>query len=233
MRFSTISAHGLALLAIYTKQSTALCLGTCANFGVIGNSGITNTGATSITSVCGVSPAGAITGGPTCSGGIETNTVKSAKCRTDCIATYNSGIGLPAGTSTAGTLGGTVKTPGVYDIATSATIAAGTVLTLNLATATSTSDQFIFRIGTTFVTGIGAKVVLGAGVQACNVYFLVGSSATLSASSVIKGNVLALSSITVGNSVNVAGLLCAQNGAVTLDTDTIVAQSCCQCPAGC
>jgi predicted acyltransferase (DUF342 family) len=100
-------------------------------------------------------------------------------------------------------------------------------------TATSTSDQFIFRIGTTFITGIGASIALGTNVQPCNVYFIVGSSATLSASSVIKGNVLALNDITVGNSVNVEGLLCAQTGAVTLDADTVVAQTGCQCSFPC
>lgn len=233
MKFTTISAYGLALLPVFIERSTALCLGTCANFGVIGSTSIANTGVTSITGACGVSPAGAVTGAPSCSLGTEVNTAKSAKCRTDCTSAYTCATSLPAGTANSGVLGGQTLNPGTYDISAGATIGAGTTLTLNLLTATSTSDQFIFRIGSTFITGISAKIVLGAGVQPCNVYFIVGSSATLSASSVIKGNVLALSSITVGKNVNVAGLLCARNGAVTLDTDTIVAQTCCQCPAAC
>lgn len=230
MKFTT-NAYVLAFFTIFIERSAALCLGTCANYGVLGSTSITNTGVTSITGRCGVSPAGAITGAPSCSGGTDVNNPTSAKCRTDCTTVYNDAIALPAGTANSGVLGGQTLNPGVYDIATSATIGAGTTLTLNLLTATSTSDQFIFRIGTTFITGIGAKIVLGGGVQPCNVYFIVGSSATLSASTIIKANVLALTSITVGKNVNVTGFLCAINGAVTLDTDTIVAQTCCQCPA--
>jgi hypothetical protein len=231
MKSITISAYGLALLTVFVEQSSALCLGTCAQFGAICSTTLSNAGATSITGKCGVSPAGAVTGAPGCSLGTETNTVTSAKCRTDCGTAYTNGFALAGGTPNSGVLGGQTLTPGVYDIAAGATIGAGTTLTLNLLTATSTSDQFIFRITSTLVTGIGAQVVLGAGVQACNVYFLVGSSATLAASTVLKGNVLALTSITVGKNVNVAGLLCARNAAISLDTDTIVAQSCCRCPA--
>lgn len=233
MKSTTISAYGLALLTVFIERSTALCLGTCADYGVIASTSISNAGVTSITGECGVSPAGAVTGAPSCSLGTQVNNANSAKCRTDCTSAFTCAIGLPAGSANSGVLGGQTLTPGTYDISSGATIGAGTTLTLNLATATSTSDQFIFRIGTTFITGISATIVLGAGVQPCNVYFIVGSSATLSASSVINGNVLALTSITVGKNVNVNGLLCARNGAVTLDTDTIVAQRCCRCPSGC
>jgi len=231
MTFTPTRVYGLVvLLTLFTGQSSALCLGTCTNFGIIASTSISNTGTSSITGACGVWSAGAVTGAPSCSGGTEVNNSVSQTCLANCTAAYDCAIGLAAGNSNSGVLGGQSLGPGTYDITTSATIGAGQTLTL---TSTSATAQFIFRIASTFITGIGASIALGGNVVPCNVYFIVGSSATLSASSVIKGNVLALSDITVGNGVNVEGLLCARTGAVTLDADTVLAQTTCECNSPC
>jgi hypothetical protein len=86
---------------------------------------------------------------------------------------------------------------------------------------------FIFQISSTLTTGSGSHVILANGAKACNVFWQVGSSATLGTNSVFKGNILALTSITITTGVNLEGRALARNGAVTLDTDVI---SGCSCP---
>jgi hypothetical protein len=82
---------------------------------------------------------------------------------------------------------------------------------------------FIFQIGTTLTTVTSTQVVLAGGAQAKNIFWQVGSSATLGTNSIFKGNILALTSITITTGVNLDGRALAQNGAVTLDSNTITA----------
>ena len=80
---------------------------------------------------------------------------------------------------------------------------------------------FIFQIGSTLTTIANTQVVLAGGAQAKNIFWQVGSSATLGTNSIFKGNILALTSITITTGVNLEGRALAQNGAVTLDSNTI------------
>jgi hypothetical protein len=115
--------------------------------------------------------------------------------------------------------------PGVYDFPTENAVLS-TTLTLN--GTGDTSGQFIFQIHTTFMTSATtSKVVLIGGAQACNVYFIVGSSATVAAGSQLQGNILAYTSIAVGSAASVNGTLGALNGAVTLIDDAILAEPSC------
>ncbi|ERF69427.1 hypothetical protein EPUS_07831 [Endocarpon pusillum Z07020] len=232
MRSPSYPASSLALIALFAVGSNALCLGSCADWGFVAMAAVTNLGTTSVTGKCGVSPAGSLPPlGLTCSGGKILNTPVSAQCLADCGKAYTSGMAKPITATIAGALGGQTLTPGVYDLTTPAgTISAGTTLTLNLpAGSTDTSAQFIIKMASTFTIGNAGKVVLGPGVQACNVYFLVGSSATIADDVVLKGNVLALASITVGKRLNQVGFLCAQNGGISFDSD-VITNPCCQCP---
>jgi hypothetical protein len=74
---------------------------------------------------------------------------------------------------------------------------------------------------------VNAKVVLTNGAQACNVYFVVGSSATIAGGTALMGNVLAYTSIAVGSAASNKGTLCALNGAITLIDDALTAQPTC------
>src|SRR5881394_1864568 len=76
-------------------------------------------------------------------------------------------------------------------------------------------------MGSTLVTTVGRMVILAGGAQAANIYWQVGSSATLGVSSVFKGNILALASITVNNGASVEGRLLARTAAVTLDNNAV------------
>ena len=123
----------------------------------------------------------------------------------------------------AGDLSGQTLVAGIYKSTSSLGLTGD--LTLN---AQGNSDAvFIFQISSTLITGSGSHVILANGAKACNVFWQVGSSATLGTNSVFKGTILALTSIAVTTGAQVDGRVLAQNGAVTLDTNTITG---CTCP---
>jgi hypothetical protein len=94
------------------------------------------------------------------------------------------------------------------------------------------TSVFIFQTNSTLITGSGSRVTLINGAQECNVFWQVGSSATLGTSSVFSGNILALTSITVTTGVTVHGRALARNGAVTLDNDTFTKPTCATAASG-
>ena len=85
---------------------------------------------------------------------------------------------------------------------------------------------FVFQAGSTLTTASASQVILANGARACNVFWQVGSSATLGTGSTFRGNILALTSITVTTGVTIDGRVLARNGAVTLDSDSITRASC-------
>jgi ice-binding like protein len=97
---------------------------------------------------------------------------------------------------------------------------------LTLDAAGDPNAQFVFEIGSTLTTASASSVVLVNGASPCNVYWQVGSSATLGTTTAFQGNVLALTTITVNNGATVQGRLLARNGSVTLDTDVITGSLC-------
>jgi hypothetical protein len=119
-------------------------------------------------------------------------------------------------------LGGTTQTPGVYD---SAAGTFGITGTLTLDAQGDPNAVFIFKAASTLTTASASNVSLVNGAQASNVFWLVGSSATLGTSSTLQGSILALTSITVTTGTTINGRALARNGAVTLHTDTITAPS--------
>ncbi|MFB5605669.1 MAG: ice-binding family protein [Nitrosarchaeum sp.] len=197
-------------------------MGTANNFAVLGSSTITNTGNTSIIGNVGVSPGTAITGFPPgmVTGITYTGGQIATKAHSDASIAYNtlSNARCTVNGPDVAKLGGQTLRPGVYCFPTSAAITG----TLTL----SGSGIYIFKIGSTLDTAAGnSKVVLTKGALAENIFWHVGSSATLGTDSVLKGTVIAYSSITSTTGATVDGRLIALNGAVTLDTShiTIVA----------
>jgi hypothetical protein len=87
---------------------------------------------------------------------------------------------------------------------------------------------FIFQTDSTLITASSSTVTLINGAQECNVFWQVGSSATLGTNSTFRGNILALTSITVTTGVTVHGRALARNAAVTLDTDVFTSPTCAQ-----
>ncbi|MFC4536502.1 ice-binding family protein [Sphaerisporangium dianthi] len=205
--------------------ATPINLGTAANFAVLGGSTVTNVGLTTVTGDLGVSPGTTVTGFPpgTVAGTIHAGDPTAAQAQIDLTAAYNDAVSRTPATTVPTELGGTTLTPGVYNSA------AGTFSITGALTLDGQGDPnavFIFQAATTLITAAASTVTLTGGAQACNVFWQVGSSATLGAASTLAGDILALTSITVGAGANVNGRLLARNGAVTLDSDTITAATC-------
>lgn len=95
----------------------------------------------------------------------------------------------------------------------------------------SASDVFIFQASTGALTvGTGSHVILIGGVQACNVYWQVGSSATIGTNADFVGTVVAATSISALTGAHITGQLLAgatNAGAVTLDNNVITNASGC------
>jgi type VI secretion system secreted protein VgrG len=108
-------------------------------------------------------------------------------------------------------------TPGVYCFSSSAQLTG----TLTLNALGDPNAVFVFQIGSTLTTASGSSVVVINGGSKCNVFWQVGSSATLGTSTKLAGSILALTSITLNTSASVSGQTLARNGAVTLDTNIV------------
>jgi hypothetical protein len=200
---------------------TAISLGTAANFEVLAGSGVTNTGKTNVTGNLGVSPGTAVTGfGPgTVSGTISTGVTSTAgTAQNDLTTAYNNAQGLTLCPITvSGDLGGLTLAPGLYKSTSSLAITG----TLTLDAQGDANAVFIFQIASTLTTASGANIVLANGALASNVFWAVGSSATLGTNSVVKGTIMAYASITLTTGAELNGRALARVAAVTMDTNTI------------
>ena len=98
--------------------------------------------------------------------------------------------------------------------------------TLTLDAAGDPNAVFVFKTNSTLITSGTSKVALLNSAQACNVFWQVGSSATLGTNSTFKGNILALTSATLTTGTNVEGRVLARNGGVTLDSNIVTRATC-------
>jgi uncharacterized repeat protein (TIGR01451 family) len=214
-----------ALICVQSAASAATApvpLGTAANFAVLAGSTVTNTGPTTINGDLGLSPGTSVTGFPPgqVNGTIHAADSVALQAQTDLTAAYNNAAARPITATIPTELGGTTETPGVYN---SAAGTFGITGTLTLDAQGDPNAVFIFQAASTLITAAASNVTLTNGAQASNVFWVVGSSATLGTSSTLQGNVLALTSITVTTGTTIHGRALARNGAVTLDTNTITA----------
>ena len=220
------------LLLAGTSASAAIVptvpLGTSANYSVLAGSTVTNTGNSTLAQSLGLWPGTSITGFPpgvvTPPGTTDNNNAAAQQAQSDLTAAYTNAAGRPIDATTTADLANLHLGAGVYAGPSHGALSLNGPLTLD--GAGDASSVFIFQTNSTLITGSGSTVSLINGAQECNVFWQVGSSATLGTGSVFVGNILALTSITVNTGVTVHGRALAQNGAVTLDDDTFVAPSC-------
>ena len=151
-------------------------------------------------------------------GSIDAADSAALEAQNDLTAAYNAAAASPVTATIPVELGGTTETPGVYA---SPAGTFGITGTLTLDAQGDPNAIFIFKAASTLITASASNVVLVNGAQASNVYWVVGSSATLGTNSILEGNVLAQASITVTTGVSLDGRALARTAAVTLDTDTI------------
>lgn len=211
-------------LAGLSRAATTVNLGTAGSFAVLAGSTVTNTGSSVISGDLGLSPGSAVTGFPpgTLNGTQQTANSAAVQAQVDLTVAYNAAGQTPVSTVPT-ELGGTTKTAGVYD---SASGTFGLTGVLSLDAQGDPNAVFIFKTASTVITAGASRVNLINGAQACNVFWQVGSSATLGTNSTFKGNILALTSITLTTGANVEGRVLARNGAVTLDSNTITKAVC-------
>ena len=227
---SSVAVAGAIALAMAGQPAGAATapvgLGTAGSFAVLAGQTVTNTGPSSISGDLGVSPGTAVTGFPP---GIVTNgTIHradgvAAGAQSDLTTAYNDAAGRSPTANVPAFIGaGQTLAPGVYKASSSLDV--GGSLTLDAGG--DPNAVFIFQAPSTLVTDSASSVVLTGGAQACNVFWQVGSSATLGTNSALTGSILALTSISVQTGDTIAGRALARNGAVTLDDDTITTPSC-------
>jgi hypothetical protein len=200
-------------------------MGSAANFEVLGASTVTNTGPTIISGGdLGLSPGSSVTGFPpgtlTPPAVMHLTDPVAAQAQLDLSIAYDYAAGLTGAVLLPGDMSGLTLTPGLYKTSTTVMLSGGNV-TLNAQG--NANAVFIFQIGSTLTTITNTQVVLAGGAQAKNIFWQVGSSATLGTNSIFEGNILALTSITITTGVNLQGRALAQNGAVTLDSNMITA----------
>lgn len=225
----------LPLLAIFINPASSnaagptINQGTTTSFGVLAATTITNTGPTTISGTAGgnigLAPGSAFTGSTTvtASGAQHIADAVATTAQTDLVTAFND-ISAPTPTLLASPeLASQVLIPGTYST-TAGTFANSGALTLDAKG--DANAVFIFQAATTLITSTGSTMTLVNGAQACNVYWKVGSSATLGTNSTFVGHIYALTTITANSGATIQGQLLARTGAVNLNANTITNPAC-------
>lgn len=223
----------LAVGGLHAGASGGVILGTAQSFAVLGGSTVTNTGPTVITGDLGVWPGLAVTGFPPgiVNGAMYMGGPVAQQAQSDVTTAYNALAALPFDQDLTGMdLGGLTLFPGVYFFSSSAFLTG----TLTLDAQGDPDAQFVFQMGSTLITAPNSSVSTLNGASGCNVYWQVGSSATLDTNTDFEGNILALTSITLNTNATITdGRALARNGAVTMDTNVITPGPCIPTPGAC
>lgn len=217
-----VFAAAIVLLSAFAPAfAQTVPLGTTEPFGVLAASAITSTGPSVVLGDLGISPNGAssVTGFPPGQviGTTHFADAVALQAQNDLTTAYNFLAGRPCGTVITADLGGTTLFPGVYCAASTM----GLTGTLTLDAQGDPNAEFIFQTGSTLTTGSASAVRMINGGQSCNVYWQIGSSATLGTGTDFIGSILAQASITLTTGSNASGRLLARTGAVTLDGSSV------------
>ncbi|CZR60202.1 uncharacterized protein PAC_10098 [Phialocephala subalpina] len=212
--FLTVLGHGVL--------GSEINLGSAATFGVLAHTSITSTGATTITGDIGTTGS-SITGFPPGTySGTEFIGNQATVALSDAQSAYNTLAGLGGAIPLLGDLGGMSLAPGTYSLSTSAAITG----ILTLAGTGSSNDAWYFQIGTALTTATGSTVLMTGGGLPCNVFWQIGTSATLGTGTAFSGNILAGASITLNTATVLNGGAFAIGASVTMDTNQVNVQIC-------
>jgi hypothetical protein len=224
------------VIPVQTTVQSTVNLRSTAGFVILAGSKISNVPTSAITGDIGLSPAAGsfITGfgstevtgiiytvGASGPAGSVPDATRLTTAKGDLTTAYNDAAGR---TSTdmvllAGNIGGLTLTPGLYKSSGSLEISAG-----DLTFKGDANAVFIIQIASTLTTSSGRKVILSGGASASNIFWQVGTSATLGTTSVFKGTIMADQSISMNTGATIEGRLLARIAAVTLKSNTIVKQ---------
>jgi ice-binding like protein len=200
-----------------------VALGNAAGFAVLAGSTVSNTGPSKVTGDVGVSPGTAIVGfppGTISSGTTHAADTAAANAIASLTTAYNDAAGRTlCAVSVAGNLGGQTLAPGLYKSTSGLEITSGD---LTLDGKGNGNSVFIFQIASTLTTTEGRQVILIGGAKAANVYWQVGSSATLGTNSTFSGTIMADQAVTLITGATLHGRALARIGGVSLDSSTII-----------
>ena len=203
-------------------------LGAAANFAVLAAATVTNTATpTTVTGDLGIWPGTSMTGFPPgiVNGTIHVNDTTAEAGEAALAIAYNNAAGRTgAFTPAVGNIGGLTFTPGLYRSGTSTAISGGGNLTLDAGG--DPNAVFIFQIASTLTTSSGFGITLMGGAKPSQIFWEVGSSATIGTGSQFYGTILANTSITLVSGARLNGRALAGavsgTGAVTMDDNTVV-----------
>ncbi len=200
---------------------------TVTPFVVLGGSTVTNSGTSVLNGDLGVFPGTALTGFDTAvvNGATHENNGVAKQAQADLIVAYDAAAGqaVPPGNELTGTdLGERTLSAGTYRYTSSAQLTGA----LTLDAEGDSSAEFVFQIASALTTAPASSVVLVNGASPCNVYWQVGSSATLDTTTVFQGNLMALTDISLNNGAAVFGRVLARNGQVSLIDNVLDGSMC-------
>lgn len=210
-------------LPIQNVKMESIVLGNASGFAVLTGAAVTNTGQTVITGDLGLSPGTSVDGFPPgiINGTLRINDEIATQAKLDLTKAYNDAAGRTSKDVVllSGNIGGLTLTPGLYKSNSSLEISSGDV-TFD---AKGDADAvFIIQIASSLTTTPGRRVILSGKASASNIFWQVSSSASFGTTTVFKGTVMALESITFDTGATLDGRALARSGAVTLEGNTIV-----------
>jgi hypothetical protein len=219
------TSSAIVVIPVQVTTQNSVILGSTSTLAVLAGASVTSTGATVITGNMALSPGSSIGGFPPgiLNGVQHINDATSDQAKLDLTVAYDD---LAGRTSTdivtlSGNIGGLTLTPGLYKSTSSLAISSGD---LTFDAKGNSNAIFVIQIATTLTTTSDRKVILSGGALASNIFWQVGSSATFGTTSVFKGNVLVMQSITMNTGATIDGRLLARTGSITMAGNTIVGQ---------
>jgi len=222
---STTPPANPVVIPTQTTTQAAVALAGASNFAILAGSAVSNTGATTITGDLGLSPGTSIVGFPPgiLTGTEHINDATANQAKTDLTSAYNDAVGRVATdiVTLSGNIGGLTLTPGLYKSTSSLAISSGD---LTFDAKGNPNAVFIIQIASTLTTTSGRKVILSGGASASNIFWQVGSSATFGTTSVMKGTILAMQSITFNTGASLDGRGLTRTGGITMAGNALVKQ---------
>ena len=225
-RVGSALALGLAFAAVpAVAQAAPVDLGTAKPFVVLGGQSVSNTGPSVLNGDLGVSPGTSLPGfgsPAVVNGATHNNDAVAAQAQQDLTTAYNVAAAEPSSDLTGQDLGGLRLTAGAYGYTSSAQLTG----TVTFDAENDPNAQFVIKVASALTTASASSVQVINGANPCNIYWQIGSSATLGSTTAFKGNVMALTSISLNNGASVIGRLLARNGSISLINNVLDASQC-------